>query len=195
MADVKGGDRLGAALQKISDRLGASSTAPSVAVGFLEGGTYPNGTSIPMVAATHEFGGTINRAASQQTVYRSVNAGGTAFLRGGRFVKRRSSNFASTHAVGAYTITIPPRPYFRPMIAAKSKTWGPDLAKILKATSFDAQASLAKMGHLIKGQLQDSIKAVSSPPLAASTIRRKGFSKPLIDTGVMWNSIDFIVTA
>ena len=51
------------------------------------------------------------------------------------------------------------------------------------------------MGHLIKGQLQDSIKAVSSPPLAAATIRRKGFSKPLIDTGVMWNSIDVTVTA
>lgn len=41
------------ALQELSKRL---STAKEVKVGFLEGATYPDGTSVPMVAAIQNFG-------------------------------------------------------------------------------------------------------------------------------------------
>ena len=53
MAAVSGGGRLGAALQGMANRL---SDASSVDVGFLEGSTYPDGTSVPMVAAIQEYG-------------------------------------------------------------------------------------------------------------------------------------------
>jgi hypothetical protein len=53
MTAIKGGEKLKAALAKISAN---ASKAATLSVGFLEGSTYPNGTSLPMVAAIQEFG-------------------------------------------------------------------------------------------------------------------------------------------
>jgi hypothetical protein len=41
--------------------------------------------------------------------------------------------------------------------------------------------------------LQQSIRDTNDPPLAQATIARKGFAKPLIDTSVMINSVDYEV--
>ena len=49
------------------------------------------------------------------------------------------------------------------------------------------------MGLGIKGQLQQSIIETNAPPLAESTVARKGFEKPLVDTSHMLNSVDFEV--
>ena len=91
------------------------------------------------------------------------------------------------------TAHIPPRPFFRNMIRAKGPTWGGDVAKLLKATSFDAYKTLATMGQVIQGQLRRSINETNDPPNAASTIARKGASKPLIDTRDAWKSVDYEV--
>ncbi len=194
MSALSGGEKLMAALKEINAHLASAGSDPSVRVGFLEGSTYPDGTSVPMVAAVQEFGGTIRREPGTVTVYRKVAASVTHFLRNGRFVKKREANFSSTHDTPAYSITIPPRPYFRNMIRANGREWGAAMAKLLKANEFDAGKVLGLMGQLIKGQLQQSIRDLVSPPLAASTIRRKGFTKPLIDTGHMLNSVDYEVT-
>lgn len=53
MATLKGGARADAYLQKIADRIKQSGT---LRVGFLEGATYPDGTSVAMVAAIQNFG-------------------------------------------------------------------------------------------------------------------------------------------
>jgi hypothetical protein len=87
----------------------------------------------------------------------------------------------------------PPRPFFRNMIAKESKGWPAAVAKQLKLTNYDPGKALERSGLGIKGQLQQSIKDTNEPPLAASTIARKGFDKPLIDTGHMFNSVDFEV--
>jgi hypothetical protein len=86
-----------------------------------------------------------------------------------------------------------PRPFFRTMITAKSPTWGKSLAGVLKANNYHVDRSLKLMGEGIKGQLQESITKLVNPPLAQSTIDRKGFSKPLIDTSHMLNSVDYDV--
>jgi hypothetical protein len=52
-ASVKGGDKFAARLKQIADRLGVN---PTVSVGFPVGSTYPDGTSLPLVAAINEFG-------------------------------------------------------------------------------------------------------------------------------------------
>lgn len=192
---MSGGEQLMAALAAINARLAASSGTPTVSVGFLEGATYPDGTSIPYVAAIQEWGATIQRQPGTTTIYRKKNAAGTRFLRGGKFVKQKQSNFSSTHAHGAYTIVIPPRPFFRNMIKANAAGWPDAMAKLMKASDFDANTTLARMGDLIKGQLQQSIRDTNSPPNAPSTIRKKGASKPLIDTGLMWQSVDYIVSS
>ena len=79
------------------------------------------------------------------------------------------------------------------MIKANAPTWGDAIAKLLKSTDYKARKTLNSMGALIKGQLQQSINDLTSPANAKSTIAKKGASKPLIDTGYMWNSVDYRV--
>ena len=87
----------------------------------------------------------------------------------------------------------PPRPFFRRMIAEKSDSWPDAIAANLKATDYDVELTLNRVGAGIAGQLQLSIRDLVDPILAASTIRAKGFSKPLIDTAVMINSVQWEV--
>lgn len=88
---------------------------------------------------------------------------------------------------------VPPRPFFRNMIAAKADEWPGAIALNLKQTNYDVAVTLQRVGLGIRGQLQQSILDLWSPPLAASTIRRKGFDKPLIEHGDMINAADFEV--
>lgn len=189
-AEVSGGDRFERA---ISDLQAKFAKEPVLSVGFLENATYPDGKSVAMIAAINEFGATIEREPSEITVYRKLNKAGTEFLRNGRFVKRREANFSSTHAVSAYTITIPPRPFFRGMVKDKSPQWGSDFVKLLKKADYDVQNAMMMMGEHIKGQLMSAINDFSDPANAPSTIRKKGFNKPLTDTATMRNNVDYAI--
>lgn len=185
----KGGDKLAAYLASLGDNL---KNPGSLKVGFLEGATYPDGTPVAYIASINEFGATINRSATQVTLYRKVDKAGR-FTRGGRFVKKNKANFTSLHAVGAHTIVIPPRPFFRSMIKAKSGTWGQTIEKLLKATNFNCKKTLGLMGELIAGDLRKSIQDFDTPPNAPSTIAKKGKDNPLIDSGYMLSRVDYEV--
>ncbi len=146
MASVSGGDKITLHIQKL---VAATTGNPQVSVGFLRGATYPDGTSVALVAATNEF--------------------------------------------GAPSRNQPPRPFFRQMVAAKKADWPRAVADNLKATDYDGDKTMERMGQGIKGQLQQSIKDLTSPPLAPATIKAKGFDKPLIDSSHMINSADYRV--
>lgn len=88
----------------------------------------------------------------------------------------------------------PPRPFFRRMIAKESPTWAGKMSKLAKATNYDGARVLGLMGEDVSGALKQSINEFQSPGLAASTIEAKGFSKPLIETSHMINSISYEVT-
>ena len=96
---------------------------------------------------------------------------------------------------GAPKVNIPPRPYFRGMIARKRKEWPKAIADLLKANGMDAETALDLAGAAIAGQLRQSITDLVAPPLKPATVRRKGFDKPLIDTGHMLASVDHEVTS
>lgn len=100
---------------------------------------------------------------------------------------------AAIDEFGAPAVNIPPRPYFRQMIAAKSPGWGESLGNLAVNNDYDMAQTFAQMGDGIKGQLQDSIRALTTPALAPATVARKGFDKPLIDTSHMINSVDYDV--
>lgn len=53
MAPLTGGERLEAALRKMAQHV---SNPGTLRVGFLEGATYPNGTSVALVAAVQNYG-------------------------------------------------------------------------------------------------------------------------------------------
>jgi hypothetical protein len=134
------------ALEELARRMGGPRT---LKVGFLKGGAYEDGTSLPMVAAANEFG-------------------------------RPDHNQ-------------PPRPFFRNMIAARSPTWGKMASVLLKRNGLDVDAMFDTMGQEIVGRVQESINNLMEPPLAQSTIDRKGFAKPLIETSFMVKHVSFEV--
>lgn len=94
---------------------------------------------------------------------------------------------AAINEYGAPSRNQPPRPFFRRMIDAKQGEWPEALATLLVQTDYDAAKALDVAGAAIAGQLRESITTLVDPPLAPSTIRKKGFAKPLIG-GVTKNS-------
>ena len=50
---IEGGDKLAVALAKLATKVKRAGT---LEVGFMEGATYPDGTSVALVAAVNEFG-------------------------------------------------------------------------------------------------------------------------------------------
>lgn len=97
---------------------------------------------------------------------------------------------AAIHNYGAPRAGIPPRPFFDNMVIRRFREWAAAIAGLLKRNDYDAARSLDLAGAAIAGQLRQQIIETNSPPLAPSTIRRKGFSKPLIETSHMINSVD-----
>ena len=85
---------------------------------------------------------------------------------------------------------IPSRPFFRTMIKQKQREWGPAMAGLLKNNGYDIRRTLDITGQAIAGQLRDSIVNGAWVPNAPSTVVKKGFDKPLIDTSHMLNSVD-----
>lgn len=88
---------------------------------------------------------------------------------------------------------VPPRPFFRNMISAKSPEWPTGIAYQLKATHYDIELTLNRVGDAIKGQLQESILDLWSPALSEKTVAKKGFEKPLIEHGDMINAAGYEV--
>lgn len=101
---------------------------------------------------------------------------------------------AAIQEFGAPAAGIPPRPFFRNMVAKYEKEWPAGIATQLKETNYDAGQAFDRVGQAIAGQLQQSIRDTNEPPLAPSTIKRKGFAKPLIDTAHMINSVGYEVS-
>lgn len=146
MAGVSGGDKADAYLRELSRKIEAGAV---LRVGFLEGATYPDGTSVALVAAVQNF--------------------------------------------GAPSRGIPPRPFFSRVVTDKSSGWGNALAANMQLTQNDTHKSLERVGEGIAGQIRRSIVDTNAPPLSPVTIARKGFEKPLVDTGHMLNSVAYDV--
>jgi hypothetical protein len=126
---------------------------------------------------------------------------------------------AAINEFGAPSRGIPPRPFFRTMVAAKSPEWAPALALALEKTDNDVSAAMAMMGEGIAGQLRESIIATNSPPNSPVTnLLKQRFpmggqtfedvlkarrdvaagatapaGKPLVQSGVMLGSVDYEV--
>lgn len=129
-----------------------------------------------------------------------ARAGGKRGLRVGFLEKAKYPDGTSVAMVaaiqdfGAPSVGIPPRPFFRNMVRRKQREWPPAVAKLLKSNRYDVDKTLKMVGEAIAGQLRQSIQDTNSPPLKPATIRRKGFAKPLVDTGHMLDSVDYEVT-
>lgn len=100
---------------------------------------------------------------------------------------------------------IPPRPFLRPTIEQQRNAWRDSIAAGMRTVlegKRSAREVLERVGMLAAGNVGESIAAVTSPALKQSTLdarqRRKktpGVSnKPLVDTGLLIQSVDSKVT-
>lgn len=127
----------------------------------------------------------------------ALKSGGTVhvgFLQNATYPN--GTNVATIAAIqnfGAPSRGIPPRPFFSNMVAKHSGDWPSAVKSLITIHNYDARIVLELMGQGIAGQLRQSIIDTNDPPNAPSTIRRKGSSKPLVDTGHMLASVDYEV--
>ena len=87
------------------------------------------------------------------------------------------------------TANIPARPFFRNTIAEKQDEWADNAASRLQQADGDVGKALALIGEDVKGDIVETIQNFNEPENAPSTVKKKGFNKPLIDTGDLWRAI------
>lgn len=68
-----------------------------------------------------------------------------------------------------------------------------DLAIKTLASGGSAEAALDKLGVVAKGLVQQEIVDGGFAPNAESTIKKKGSEQPLIDTGYMRQSVNYVI--
>lgn len=68
-----------------------------------------------------------------------------------------------------------------------------DAAQRLVSSGGSAEQALQQIGVVAKGLVQDEIVNGGFAPNAESTIKKKGSEQPLIDTGTMRQSVNFVV--
>jgi hypothetical protein len=146
------------------------------------------GRSVSEVARLNEYGGTI------------LHPGGTKYITDAivkkRFVGSRfvSNSFQGEHKVtGPHSITIPARPFMR--FAAMN--FSRDRVKIQKSIAgklasgkMNSDQALGAIGLVMESYIAKSIKNGPWKPNSASTIAKKGSSKPLIDSAHMLKTVN-----
>lgn len=92
------------------------------------------------------------------------------------------------------TSRIPERPFFRNAMAENKGGYGTLMradAKKIIAGEQTMDRTLSRLGLKAQGDVQQSIVDLRSPPNAPATIKKKGSSNPLIDTGAMRQAVTF----
>ncbi len=131
-----------------------------------------------------------------QRLLREAGKGGVSGVKVGFFSTARYDDKRGTPvaAVAAWnefgTETIPERPFFRNALAESERSVGRILQAGLDTKKMVVDEQLAgRVGAHVQGKIRDSITALKEPPNAPETVRRKGSSDPLMDTGTLRNSV------
>lgn len=99
---------------------------------------------------------------------------------------------AAVHEFGSPSQGIPERPFLRVAIQRNRQRLirlnRINLVKMLRG-QIGVEQALGQLGEMGKGDVQTEIRTGDFTPLKDATIKRKGSSKPLIDTGQMVQSI------
>jgi len=154
------------------------------------------------LAYLHTYGGTIAVPEHETTLYRQVGQDGE-FANGGRFVKRKRANFASTHIVPAHIVTLPPRPFLEPgikkgqqeIVAQQRKAAEaainrkPDeMLKAINAAGLVAQNHVRDIFDTSEG-----LEPLKPSTLASRRARGRTGERPLVDKGELRNANTYVV--
>lgn len=103
---------------------------------------------------------------------------------------------AASNEFGAPSVNVPERSYLRSTVDEKRADYAAALTRIVRDEVDGkrvARLGLERLGAKAAGDVQRKIVALRDPPNAPSTIAAKGSSNPLIDTGRLRQSIDWVV--
>lgn len=172
-------------LQKFMRELQKANNA-EVVIGIQEGSNNGEGQSIAEYAAYNEYGGI------------AKHEGGTRYTKSGGKTRFVSNSFMGpVHGVTtAHDIVIPERSFMRSTFDEKTKEISADFAAkydLMKQGKMTAFKALSLVGLKHESDIKAKISSNIAPANAASTIRKKGSSKTLIDTGAMLASVRYVV--
>jgi len=150
------------------------------------------GVRVSEIARLNEYGGTIN------------HPGGTKYITDAIVMRRREARFVGTrfvsnefegeHKVTApHVITIPARPFMRlahTTFRAAIRDLQVRLARKIVDGQITPEQALGQIGEAMVGHIMKSIKTGPWIRNAPSTVSRKGFDKPLIDTSHMFQTVN-----
>ena len=86
------------------------------------------------------------------------------------------------------TRTSPVRAFFRTTVSENKKNWVLSVQNLMKMHN-DPKRVMGLIGVHMQEQIVQSINTWSDPPNSAYTIAKKGFDKPLVETGLLMRSI------
>lgn len=171
---LSGGEKLERRLAALSSRIAKGGT---LRVGFLEGSTYPDGTSVPMVAATQNFGapgaGIPPRPFFNKFIADNSDEWGAQLarlLQGSNFDVEKSLNIMGMGMVGQLQTAI-------------IETNEPPLSPV----------TLLLRSRFPTGDYEASDVWQAFADVAAGETGSGGSSKPLVWSGTMLNSVDYEV--
>lgn len=175
----------GSGLEKLAIRVkGLEKYAVAVGIHEDAGVHKDSGAHVAKIAAVHEFGGDIK------------HPGGTRYTKifgANRFVRNYSSSaMEASGTTSAHIIKIPERSFMRSTFSENEKSYKASIFRILKKLikgEGDAKTMMGRFGQKVQNQIQAKIVSIQDPPNAKSTIRKKGSSNPLVDSGQMLQSI------
>lgn len=117
-----------------------------------------------------------------------VEKSGETYRLGGTSV----AMIAAVHEFGSPSQGIPERPVYRVFVKKNRAKYVRlnriNLVKMLRG-QMTAEQALGQLGEMAKGDVQTEIRSGVFEPLKEATKKRKGSSKPLIDTGQYIQSI------
>ena len=91
---------------------------------------------------------------------------------------------------------IPPRPFIKGWVANNQKQIASTIQRLygeVASGNITADEALKRLGVFAKSGIQSYIRRGDFVPNAPSTIRKKGSSQPLIDSGTMRNAVNYEV--
>ena len=104
---------------------------------------------------------------------------------------------AAVNEFGSLDGRIPERSYLRSTLVEKANKfrafWRRKNAKEILLGETTPTAVLNILGQIAQAEVQKKIVALAEPPNAESTVERKGSSNPLVDTGLLRQSIRYEV--
>lgn len=109
---------------------------------------------------------------------------------GGRIVDYAIANEYGTSKIDS-------RSFMRSTADEQREKWSGLLDKIVVDVTkgdFEVERKIGLVGEQMVNDIKEKISSNVPPPLKASTIKRKGSSRTLIDTGIMRSSITFRLT-